>query len=75
MPQKNSSGKERKMVRRKSEEIVLEGIKQLVISNEQDMRIIDAYRHFLGKILKGRIYVYCRRCKKFVLVHNHGQID
>lgn len=63
------------MRKQESGETVLNGIRQLVASSEQDMRIIDAYRHFLGKIFKGGIYVYCRRCKMFVLVHGHGQIN
>ena len=39
--------------------------------NKEEVRVLDKCRHFLGKILEGRIYVYCRRCKRFVLVHNH----
>lgn len=31
-------------------------------------RITDKYRHFLGKIEKGNIYIYCQRCKEFILV-------
>lgn len=31
-------------------------------------RITDKQRHFLGKIANGNIYIYCRRCKEFVLV-------
>jgi hypothetical protein len=39
---------------------------------EEGMRIIDECSHFLGKmLLDGRVYVYCGRCKKLVLVHKH----
>ena len=39
---------------------------------EEGMRIIDECSHYLGNMfLDGRVYIYCRRCKKFVLVHKH----
>ena len=37
-----------------------------------DVRILDRCSHFLGKMLDGRVYIYCGRCKKFVLVHRHS---
>jgi len=46
-------------------------MKQSVTSNNEGVRILDRCRHFLGKIWDGNVYVYCGKCKKFVLVHKH----
>ena len=32
------------------------------------IRLVDAHQHFLGLLEGGEIFVYCRRCKKFLLV-------
>ena len=54
------------------ESIAIDPTKQSDSLSEKGMRIIDACSHFLGKmLLDGRVYVYCGRCKKFVLVHKH----
>lgn len=39
--------------------------------DNKEMRIIDRCRHYLGKMLEGNVYIYCTRCKKFVIVHKH----
>ena len=39
-----------------------------VLPNKKESRITDKCHHFLGKISEGRVYVYCGRCKMFVLV-------
>ena len=37
------------------------------INNDQkEMRLKDRHGHFLGKILNGIVYVYCKRCKEFI---------
>lgn len=46
-------------------------MKNIETEETDDVRILDRCSHFLGKILDGRVYVYCGRCKKFVLVHKH----
>ncbi len=56
------------MEKLKRGEIVLDCLKHPAISDEKDTRIIDTCNHFLGKILEGRVYVYCGRCKMFVHV-------
>lgn len=43
----------------------------LDILNEKNIRILDESKHFLGKILEGRVYIYCKKCKRFALVHKH----
>jgi len=40
------------------------------ILNRKEVRIRDKCRHFLGKTFEGKLYVYCGRCKRLVLVHN-----
>ena len=44
-----------------------EEIKQTII------RILDNCRHFLGEIQKDKVYLYCKRCKRMVLVHQHHE--
>lgn len=34
-------------------------------SNQKEVRLKDRHGHFLGKILNGIVYVYCKRCKEF----------
>lgn len=34
-------------------------------NNQKEMRLKDRHGHFLGKILNGIVYVYCKRCKEF----------
>ena len=53
------------MKRENNEAVALDCMKHPTL---KESRITDRCRHFLGKISGGRIYVYCRRCKIFVLV-------
>ena len=32
----------------------------------ESMRITDNCGHFLGKVEAGRLYIYCRRCKRTI---------
>jgi len=56
------------METQKNGEMMLHCMKHQAVPDEKDVRIIDTCNHFLGKILKGRVYVYCGRCKMFVRV-------
>ena len=53
------------------EDVAVDCAKQSVSSNSNEMRILDRCRHFLGKMWEGNVYIYCGKCKKFVLVHKH----
>lgn len=48
--------------------VVLDYMKHPALPNKKELRITDKCHHFLGKISEGRVYVYCGRCKMFVLV-------
>lgn len=42
------------------------------IANNKEVRLEDKHRHFLGKMVKERVYVYCGRCKEFYEVDVKG---
>jgi len=48
------------------EEVALHYMKHSAIPDENGARIIDTCNHFLGKIMEGRVYVYCVRCKMLI---------
>ena len=54
------------MAKQRIEKVALHCAKHSVMPDENDSRIIDRYRHFLGKISEGRLYVYCVRCKTLI---------
>ena len=37
-----------------------------ISNNQEEVRLKDRHGHFLGKILNGIVYVYCKRCKEFI---------
>lgn len=41
-------------------------------NNQKEVRLKDKHRHFLGKIVKGTVYLYCSRCKGFYKVMMEG---
>ena len=41
-----------------------------VINPQGDVRIKDKHGHFLGKIERGIIYIYCKRCKEFYILQD-----
>ncbi len=51
--------------------IAVEDHGQHIEQDSQGIRIIDRCRHFLGKMMEGNVYIYCGKCKKFVMVHKH----
>ena len=56
------------MATQRNEEIVFNCIEHSDIPDESGARIVDKCHHFLGKISKGRVYVYCVRCKMLILI-------
>lgn len=36
-----------------------------ITNNQKEVRLKDKHGHFLGKILNGIVYVFCKRCKEF----------
>jgi hypothetical protein len=34
-------------------------------SNQKEVRLKDECGHFLGMIRDGRLFIFCKRCKKF----------
>lgn len=37
-------------------------------------RLVDACQHFLGLVKGSELFIYCRRCKRFLLVkHAHPE--
>ena len=56
------------MEKQKSEKIMLSSMKHPAASDDKGVRIIDDCRHFLGKNLERRVYIYCGKCKRFVHV-------
>ena len=41
-------------------------------SNQKEVRFKDRHGHFLAKILNGKVFVYCKRCKEFHEVITEG---
>lgn len=48
-----------------------DSVVQTCVIDNNEIRIMDRCRHYLGKMLEGNVYIYCSRCKKFVIVHKH----
>jgi len=47
-----------------------------VNSDQKEVRLKDRHGHFLGKILNGIVYVYCKRCKEFhEVISEEGEED
>ena len=51
------------MEKQRYEEVVVHCVKHHTIQDEKDTRIIDTCNHFLGRIMEGRVYLYCGKCK------------
>ena len=64
---KNLLRRDLKMEKQKSE-MMLSSMKHQAASDERGVRIVDNCRHFLGKNLERRVYIYCGKCKRFVHV-------
>ena len=45
------------------EKVVVHCIKHHAIHYKKDVRITDTYNHFLGRVMEGRVYLYCGKCK------------
>ncbi len=43
-----------------------------ITDNQKEVRLKDKHGHFLGKLLNGIVYIYCRRCEEFHKVMQKG---
>ena len=45
---------------------------KIIADNKKEERLRDKHGHFLGKIINGIVYIYCRRCEGFHQVIPEG---